>query len=39
MFTILQYGYGIAFDEAGFWSFCNDLTKNIVIFSVENIWQ
>ena len=29
-------GYGIVFDGAGSWNFGNDLTRNVVIFAVDN---
>ena len=29
-------GYGIAFDLAGLWNYCNDFTRNILIFGVDN---
>ena len=29
-------GYGITFDSAGLWSFCNELPKNVIIFGVDN---
>ena len=27
-------GYGITFDNAGFWSFDNDTARNVIIFGV-----
>ena len=29
-------GYGIEFDGAGFWSYGNDFSSNVVIFGVYN---
>ena len=28
--------YGIGFDGTRSWSFCNDFTRNVVIFGVDN---
>ena len=28
--------HGITFDSAGFWSFCNETTQNVIIFGVDN---
>ena len=28
--------YGITFDSGGSWSFNNDITKNVIIFGVDN---
>ena len=30
-------GYGIAFDGSGSWNFDNDLSRNVIVFYVENI--
>ena len=29
-------GCGIIFDSAGSWSFNNDITRNVIIFGVDN---
>ena len=30
-------GYGIAFDGSGSWNFDNDLSRNVIIYYVENV--
>ena len=29
-------GYGVAFDDAGSWSFSNDIARNVLTFGVDN---
>ena len=33
---LVDTGYGIAFDGAGWWSFGNDFARNAVMFGVDN---
>ena len=32
-------GYIITFDSAGFWSFANGSTRNLISFGVDNSWS